>query len=600
MFSTIRNQMILFGVAATALIALLAGIALFAVNRLQSSLEDSVRSALAMRNHLQGDMMHDAIRADVLGAQLAAKNGDAKAIAEAASDLDEHFKEFLLNVDANLAVRLSPELDQRLRAVSVEIRKYGADAKAIVALIGTDAVAAERQVPDFLKQFTELEHSLADARDRIEALVRATDEDSRAASLQALLLVAGASVLTLVVVLASTMRLFRRIAVPLQTLRSVAERVNGGDLQARAQLGRGDELGAFADAFDQLLDERVASLNKLAQENERLNQSVIAVLRAVSQLSERDLTVKAPVTEDVIGTVSDSINSLTDATSRVLIEVNRIAAQVASVSDRVRSQGSLVSSSAQDERQDVEEMVSSLSGATQTMKQVASLAEQSNRAAERATEVTDRALDTVTGAVQGMHSIREIIAETEKRIKRLGERSLEISGIVNMINTISERTHVLALNASMQAAVAGEAGRGFAVVAEEVQRLAESSRTATQQIATVVHNIQLETNETIATMNKTIDQVVHGSEQAQRAGEQMRLTQEITGELVAQVRLIAQASDQQKTMSEQLLQAAQRIGSSNQRTSEQIEAQNKETQTLTESAARLLASVSVFRLPQAA
>ena len=199
-----------------------------------------------------------------------------------------------------------------------------------------------------------------------------------------------------------------------------------------------------------------------------------------------------------------------------------------------------------------------------------------------------------------MESIRETIAETEKRIKRLGERSQEISGIVNLINTIAERTHVLALNASMQAAVAGEAGRGFAVVAEEVQRLAESSRNATEQIATLVNNIQVETNETINTVNKTIEQVVAGSEQAQKAGEQMRRTQEITAQLVEQVRHIAGASEQQKAMSAQLLEAVQKIGSSTENTAEQIQAQNRETDSLLDTARQLVDSVSVFKLPQAA
>jgi methyl-accepting chemotaxis protein len=233
------------------------------------------------------------------------------------------------------------------------------------------------------------------------------------------------------------------------------------------------------------------------------------------------------------------------------------------------------------------------------MNDVAALAEQSNRSAERATQATDNALETVNGTVKGMESIRETISETEKRIKRLGERSQEITGIVNLINTISERTHVLALNASMQAAVAGEAGRGFAVVAEEVQRLAESSRNATQQIATLVGNIQLETNETIATVNRTIGQVVVGSEQAQKAGEQMRVTQQLTGELVAQVRRIAASSESQKAVSAGLLKSMEGIGASTVRTGEQIETQNQETETLLDSARRLVESVNVFKLAHA-
>jgi twitching motility protein PilJ len=394
--------------------------------------------------------------------------------------------------------------------------------------------------------------------------------------------------------------LYRDVSRPLAKLQDTIDKVSAGDYEARAGLTTDDELGQLATNFDRLLDERIAAQRKAEDENLQLNNSVIAILESVNLLSQRDLTVRAPVTQDVLGTVSDSINALTDETAQVLQGVNRIAGQVAQASGKVQAQAALVSRTAEDERGDVSRMVDSLTDATQTMNQISALAEQSNLSAEQATQATDSALETVNGTVKGMESIRETIAETEKRIKRLGERSQEISGIVNLINTISERTHVLALNASMQAAVAGEAGRGFAVVAEEVQRLAESSRNATQQIATLVNNIQLETNETISTVNRTIGQVVQGSEQAQRAGEQMRRTQEITNQLVAQVRRIADASDLQKTMSAALLGSVQKIGESTARTAQQIDAQNVDTETLLQSARRLVESVNVFKLPAAA
>jgi twitching motility protein PilJ len=399
---------------------------------------------------------------------------------------------------------------------------------------------------------------------------------------------------------ASAYFLYRDVNRPLGKLQEAIDKVSAGHYEARAELDTEDELGQVAKNFNRLLDERIAAQRAAEEENMRLNNSVIAILQAVNQLSQRDLTVRAPVTQDVMGTVGDSINALTDETTKVLHGVHQIAGQVAQASGKVQAQAALVSKTAADERTSVAQMIDSLTDATQTMNQISALAEQSNSSAEQATQATDTALDTVNGTVKGMESIREMIAETEKRIKRLGERSQEISGIVNLINTISERTHVLALNASMQAAVAGEAGRGFAVVAEEVQRLAESSRNATQQIATLVNNIQLETNETIGTVNRTIGQVVQGSEQAQKAGEQMRRTQEITSQLVAQVKRIADASDMQKSMSANLLGSVQRIGESTERTAQQIDAQNVDTNTLLQSANRLVESVNVFKLPMAA
>jgi methyl-accepting chemotaxis protein len=186
----------------------------------------------------------------------------------------------------------------------------------------------------------------------------------------------------------------------------------------------------------------------------------------------------------------------------------------------------------------------------------------------------------------------------EKRFKRLGERSNEISTAVNLINTISERTHVLALNASMQAATAGEAGRGFAVVAEEVQRLSDSSRQATAQIAQLVGNIQAETNETLFTVNRMIGEVVKQSESARRAGAQMAQTQTATQQLVALVQQIAQFSTSQSALADTLRKSIANINLGTQRTASAIGLQTTATQTLADFSNRLSESVGQFKLPE--
>jgi methyl-accepting chemotaxis protein len=210
---------------------------------------------------------------------------------------------------------------------------------------------------------------------------------------------------------------------------------------------------------------------------------------------------------------------------------------------------------------------------------------------------TQTALETVTNTVSGINNTRDTIRETEKRIKRLGERSQEISAVVNIINTIAERTHILALNASMHAASAGEAGRGFAVVADEVQRLAENSREATAQIATLVSNIQTETADTVNAMNAAISQVVDGSRLAEQAGEQMKRTQQSTSELVAAVQQIAANSHEQAQVSNALLKRAQQIQDSTRQTSQRLQEQTEQTDNLVEYARGLLSSVHVFKLP---
>lgn len=222
---------------------------------------------------------------------------------------------------------------------------------------------------------------------------------------------------------------------------------------------------ALSAAFKKMLSHRASMLLQKEKESELLNNSIIDILRSVSKLSQGDLRVHAPVREDVTGALADAINSMTDATAKTLANVN-------ASSELVRTESK-----------------------------------------------TGR--ETVQATAKGMNEVRGTIQETGKRIKRLGERSQEIGGIVKLIEDIAERTSVLALNANMQAAVAGEAGRGFRVVADEVQRLAERSKEATDQIAKLVSAIQGETNDTIATMERAIGEVVKGGEMAEKAAAQV-------------------------------------------------------------------------------
>ena len=373
-------------------------------------------------------------------------------------------------------------------------------------------------------------------------------------------------------------------------------RLARGDSEARVKLETKDELGELGNAFDTMMDERVALQRKIEKENEQLNNSVLSLLQAVAQLSRKDLTVKVPVAEDVTGAVADALNMLTAETSKVLQEVTDISADVTSASLKVKQQSDTVVEVAETGRQQADKTAEDLASAARSMNDIASLAQACNVSADNAIRTTQSALVTVNATVGGINSTRETIRETEKRIKRLGERSQEISGAVNLINTIAERTHILALNASMHAASAGEAGRGFAVVAEEVQRLAENARQATAQIATLVNNIQVETADTVNTMNEAISQVVQGSRLAEQAGEQMKLTQETTAELVKSVQMIATNSQTQAKVSNQLLERADQIRKSSQKTNEELRAQSQQTTNLVEYSKSLLGAVRVFKL----
>ena len=392
--------------------------------------------------------------------------------------------------------------------------------------------------------------------------------------------------------------IYRSIARPIRKMNSTVQQAAAGDYYARTELSGSDELAQLGRAFDELLQDKVVTLSLTEQENESINNSVINLLQAVSQLSQRDLTVRVPVTEDVTGPVSDALNLLTDETARVLSDVTKISVAVANTSTKVKQQSDQVIEVADNERREVEQAANELTEAAATMNQIADLARSSNQTAETAIQSTQTALETVINTVSGINNTRDTIRETEKRIKRLGERSQEISGAVNLINTIAERTHILALNASMHAASAGEAGRGFAVVADEVQRLAENARQATSQIATLVSNIQTETADTVNTMNTAISQVVEGSRLAEEAGSQMRQTQQTTADLVASVQQIAASSQTQAEVSNALLDRARQIQESSRQTSQRLQEQTEQTNKLVEYARALVNSVRVFKLPQ--
>lgn len=388
----------------------------------------------------------------------------------------------------------------------------------------------------------------------------------------------------------------RSITKPVSHLIGVMQKLTQGDASVRARSTQPDEIGKLSRQFDRMVDEREASRKSIEDENEKLNESVLVLLQAVAQLASRDLTVKVPVSADVTGAVSDALNMLTSETAKVLRDVSNISADVTEATLKVKAQSDNVMAAAAEERLEVEHTTVSLSTASEEMRNIADLAQTCNRAADNAIRSTQLAMDTVTSTVGGINSTRDIIRETEKRIKRLGERSQEISGVVGLINAIAERTHILALNASMHAASAGEAGRGFAVVADEVQRLAENARQATLQISGLVNNIQLETSDTVNTMNSAIAQVVEGSRLAEQAGLQMQATQNATSELVESVQQIAIKSHGQAKASQELLDRAIQIKKTNQQTSLQLDEQSAQTTNLVEYARMLLSTVRVFKL----
>lgn len=392
--------------------------------------------------------------------------------------------------------------------------------------------------------------------------------------------------------------IYRSIVIPLWHMQSIISQLNRGNDNARVVVKADDELGTLGRAFNRLLDERIKVLSEQSRENETLNTSIIGLIRALAMIAKKDLTIKVPVSSDVTGIVSDAVNLLTSETARTLYQVKEFSEKINAISDRLQSQSEVVVVVAEEERIQVAETVSSLDQSAKTMSDIAKEARSANHIATAAIDYTLKAQQSVIQTVEGIQTIRGTISETEKRIKRLGDRSQEITSIVNLINTIAERTHILALNASMHAASAGEAGKGFAVVAEEVQRLAENARGATSEISAMVNNIRVETSDTVNIMNKLITQVAEGTKLAEDSGQRMQETEAATRQLVNHVKSIAVSSINQATMANRMRDRASKITESTEKTHQQLAEQREQTDELKLCARLLVERVNIFTLPE--
>ncbi len=393
---------------------------------------------------------------------------------------------------------------------------------------------------------------------------------------------------------------YRSITKPLAVVSDTIESIAQGDDNARTELDGKDEINQLGKAFDQMLEEKSHYLQEKEKETEELNDAVLSLLQGVFSLSQKDLTVKVPVSEDATGPVADAINLMAEETSKVLWNVQQIAQAVEGSSSKVDDQAKVVRDNSEDQTKSIASTMNTLNVASEKLQAIAKVAQQVNHQANETSVVSGEALSTVSDSVQSLDKVRAAIQEAGKRIKRLGERSQEIGSIVDVINSIAERTTVLALNASMQAASAGEAGRGFAVVADEVQRLAANARQSTDQIAGLVKNIQVETSDTISTMDTVISEVVESSEKAQKAGEQMSINQAQIDQLVKSVESIATASVEQAKIARDLSIKTENINDKIANTHEAIVHQMDQTKKLTVYATDLVSSVSVFKLPELA
>ena len=286
--------------------------------------------------------------------------------------------------------------------------------------------------------------------------------------------------------------------------------------------------------------------------NNANQQSILNLMNELSELANGDLTVKATVSEDITGAIADSVNFTTDELRKLVVAVSTSAQLVSKATTEAGAITKKLLAAAQKQSEEISQAGSAVELMTTSIKEVDASAIQSAEAARQTLLVTEQGAKAVQNSIAGMDGIREQIQETSKRIKRLGESSQEIGEIVDLISDITEQTNVLALNAAIQAASAGEAGRGFSVVAEEVQRLAERSADATKQIGLLVKAIQNDTHDAVAAMETTTQGVVEGAKLADNAGQSLREIEKTTRELATLVNSISVSTQMQTEMAREL------------------------------------------------
>jgi twitching motility protein PilJ len=333
------------------------------------------------------------------------------------------------------------------------------------------------------------------------------------------------------------------------------------------------------------------------RENERNQEAIMRLLDELSSLADGDLTVQATVTEDITGAIADSINYAIEALRELVTTINDSAIQLDGATKQTQGAAAHMAKASSAQSRQISAASESMADMAASIEEVSGNSERCSDVARHSVDVAHKGGDAVRRTIDGMNAIRETIQETSKRIKRLGESSQEIGNIVELINDIAEQTNILALNASIQASMAGEAGRGFAVVADEVQRLAERAANATKQIEVLVRTIQTDTNEAVVSMERSTTDVVGGALLAENAGAALEEIEQVSNQIASLVQNISASARQQAAASGNISKNMQVVREISSQTAEGSTATSTSIAKLAALSAQLRKSVAGFRLP---
>jgi methyl-accepting chemotaxis protein len=388
----------------------------------------------------------------------------------------------------------------------------------------------------------------------------------------------------------------RTITSQIDEINGLFGRIGVGDLTARAAVRSGDELGQMTQALNSVLDNTL-NLVQSSEERDRIQQSIHKLLDEIAGVAEGDLTLEAEVTAEITGAIADSFNYMIGELRTLIAHVQNTTLQVSAAANHISQTTDALAEGSEKQSSDVIAASMAVESMASAIQQVSDSAEKAARVSAAALENSQRGAEVVAKSIAGMESIRNQVQETSKRIKRLGESSQEIGEISQVIGELADRTSMLAMNASIQASMAGEAGRGFAVVATEVEGLAEQATEATNRISALIQAIQEDTTAAVASMEDTTREVVDGSALTNEAGKSLVEIETVSQQLSELIGQIADASERQARSSESVADAMSGISSVQRETAQGARDGALAIRNLTALADELRNSVSRFKIP---
>ncbi len=413
------------------------------------------------------------------------------------------------------------------------------------------------------------------------------------------LVVLGVGVFTILLSLFIAFGLSRGLTRQLNHISNLISEISTGNFDARAEVVSNDEIGDMAATLNAMLD-NITLLIQSQSERDAIQESIMKLLEEISALTDGDLTARAEVTEDMTGAIADSFNAMTEQFSDIIQKVKAATASVDDTSEDVSRLTMTLANKNIEQAKKVTDAIDAINTMAESIRKVSSNAQQSADVSERSRMNAREGAEAVQKTNAAMNEIREQINETARSIKRLGESSMEIGNVIQIIDDIADRTSILALNASIQAAMAGDAGHGFAVVADEVQRLAESSSNSTKQIEALIKNIQTEIKNVTSRMDESISTVVKGSQLADGAHQKLHEIELVSNQLADLIEAITAATTEQVRVSEEISSTMQEVGEVSKESSLSSQETATSMDTLSKTARDLRAAVEIFKVAEVA